>query len=307
MFVEAAPSLAGQVALELMRSADESARPVIDAALDAIGMLAGQVGDARRAVRPLAGFLSDPAGWLRSADALGNQPVKVQALFDALRPLLGLAGGPGDPIVLFTGVTLSVGAEGDAIRIEVAADSSAFAPPQGATGRLIGGVTAALVVGASGRPGAGTGRAPWPRRRRSGPASDPRVPVDNALSTSSCVPRPAPTSPCCRSPGWAAWPRRRRWRCRSCSTSLPRSTATSVTRSRRSATVSHCGPGPSTTDTSTGRRSARGRLNPVGKLTDALPSLLDAGLTALAQPLDGIVPQRGQRHRDQQRAQRRRR
>ena len=30
--------------------------------------------------------------------------------------------------------------------------------------------------------------------------------------------------------------------------------------------------------------------NPVGKLTDALPSLLDAGLTALAQPLDGIVP-----------------
>ncbi len=152
MFVEAAPSLAGQVALELMRSADESARPVIDAALDAIGMLAGQVGDARRAVRPLAGFLSDPAGWLRSADAIGNQPVKVQALFDALRPLLGLAGGPGDPIVLFTGVTLSVGAEGDAIRIEVAADSSAFAPPQGATGRLTGGVTAALVVGASGPP-----------------------------------------------------------------------------------------------------------------------------------------------------------
>ena len=48
MLVEAAPSLAGQVALELMRSADESARPVIDAALDAIGMLGGQAGDADR-------------------------------------------------------------------------------------------------------------------------------------------------------------------------------------------------------------------------------------------------------------------
>ncbi len=150
--VRAAPSLAGHVGLELMRHADESARPVIDAALDAFGMLAGVAGDVDRAIRPLAGFLSDPAGWLRSPGSIANQPVKAQALFDAMRPLLGLAGADGDPITFTPGVVVSVRADGDAIRLEASVDTGAFTPPAGATGRLVGGVTAALVIGSTGPP-----------------------------------------------------------------------------------------------------------------------------------------------------------
>ncbi len=152
LLAQAAPSLGGHVALELMRHADESARPLIDAALDALGMLSGVAGDTDRAIRPLAGFLSDPAGWLRSAESIATQPVKAQALLDALRPLLGLGGADGDPITFTAGVELSVRADGDAIRLAIDVDSTAFTSPAGATGRLVGGVTAAMVVGASGPP-----------------------------------------------------------------------------------------------------------------------------------------------------------
>ena len=74
MLAKAAPSLGGHVALEMMRRADDAARPLIDAVLDALGMLAGAAGDAERALRPLAGLLADPAGWLRSADSLAASP-----------------------------------------------------------------------------------------------------------------------------------------------------------------------------------------------------------------------------------------
>ena len=50
-----------------MRRADEEARPLIDAVLDALGMLSGVASDAERALRPLAGLLADPVAWLRSA------------------------------------------------------------------------------------------------------------------------------------------------------------------------------------------------------------------------------------------------
>jgi hypothetical protein len=146
----AAPSLAGQVGLEIMRYADESARPVIDAALDALGMLSGVAGDMERRIRPLAGFVSDPAGWLRSTGSIATQPVKAQALFDALRPLLGLAGSDGEPLAFAPGIALAVSAEGDALRLDVTVDSGAFTPPSGAAGRLVGGVTAALVIASSG-------------------------------------------------------------------------------------------------------------------------------------------------------------
>jgi hypothetical protein len=152
LIAKAAPSLGAHIALEVMRRADDAARPVIDAALDALGMLAGLAGDADRAIRPLAGFISDPAGWLRSAESIAAQPAKAQALFDALRPLLGIAGAPGDPISFVPGVALAVAADGPDVRIELSADSSAFTAPGGAEGRLVGGVTAALTIGATGPP-----------------------------------------------------------------------------------------------------------------------------------------------------------
>ena len=52
---KAAPSLGGHVALETMRRADDEARPVIDAVLDAFGVLGGSVSDADRAAPPAGG------------------------------------------------------------------------------------------------------------------------------------------------------------------------------------------------------------------------------------------------------------
>lgn len=75
-------SLGAHVALEVMRRADATARPAIDAALDALGLLAGVAGgDAERSLRPLAGLIADPAGLeLRSAGSLAANPGRSGAV-----------------------------------------------------------------------------------------------------------------------------------------------------------------------------------------------------------------------------------
>ena len=155
MLTTAAPSLAAHVALELMRRADDAARPVIDAVLDALGMLAGIAGDEERALRPLAGLLADPAGWLRSEGSVAASPLKIQHLFDALRPLLGVAGSPGDPLALATGVSLAVSAEGTGARLSLAVDPTLWTAAQGVTARLSAGVAASLGVSTNAAPSAG--------------------------------------------------------------------------------------------------------------------------------------------------------
>jgi hypothetical protein len=152
VLAQAAPSLAAHVALELMRRADDDARPLIDAVLDALGLLAGAASDAERALRPLAGLLADPAAWLRSAGSLAANPVKIQALFDALRPLMNLPGTPGSPLMIASGVTLSVAADAPGARLALSVDPTAWTPPGGGGARLSGAVGASLAVGSSGAP-----------------------------------------------------------------------------------------------------------------------------------------------------------
>lgn len=152
MLAQASPSLAAHVALELMRRADEEARPLIDAMLDALGLLAGAASDAERALRPLAGLIADPAAWLRSAGSLAANPLKIQALFDALRPLMGLAGAAGSPLPIAGGVSLAVSAEGAGARLSLVVDPSVWVAPGGGGARLAGGIGASLAVGPSGAP-----------------------------------------------------------------------------------------------------------------------------------------------------------
>ena len=131
-------------------------------------MLAGAASDAERALRPLAGLIADPVGWLRSAGSLAANPIKIQALFDALRPLMGLADPPGSPLPIAKGVSLAVSAEGSGARLTLAVDPSQWVAPDGGGARLAGGIGASLVVGAwrtgrrarsaPGLPGAATGR-----------------------------------------------------------------------------------------------------------------------------------------------------
>ena len=142
--VHVAPALLAEAALELLRRADETARPVIDAVLDAFGLL-GDDG-----VRLPAGLLRDPAGWLRHAGALGGQPARLVALLDALKPILGLTGGPGE-LVFAPGVTLSGHDAGGALELGAVVDTSQFtAPPAPPLGRLAAGLAASIRIPASG-------------------------------------------------------------------------------------------------------------------------------------------------------------
>lgn len=146
MLAHAAPGLGAQAALELMRRADESARPLIDALLDTLGFLNGVAGDARRSLRPLAGLLRDPLGWLGSADSLAAQPARIQSLIDAIRPLMGLDGAAGSALPLATGVSLVVNSESAGARLTLAVDPNLWSAPAGAGARLSGGIGASLLL-----------------------------------------------------------------------------------------------------------------------------------------------------------------
>ena len=148
--VDAAPSLGGHVALEILRGIDEELRPKVDAVLDAIGLLSGVASDTERRLRPLAGLIADPAGWLRSADSLAGSPARLQALLDALRPLVGMAGNAGDPWPIADGVTLAVTSHGAGARFGLTVDAAQWAPAGGAD--VGGGLTASLTVGPTGPP-----------------------------------------------------------------------------------------------------------------------------------------------------------
>lgn len=152
MLAQAAPGLGAQAALELLRGADETARSVIDALLDALGFLGGVAGDARRSLRPLAGLLRDPVGWLSSAGSLAASPVKLQSLFDALRPLMDLPGAAGEALPLANGVTLAVTGEGAGARLALSVDPGAWVAPAGVAARLAVGITASLGILPSGPP-----------------------------------------------------------------------------------------------------------------------------------------------------------
>jgi large repetitive protein len=146
LMAQTAPGFVAQAALELLRGADEAARPVVDAVLDALGLLGGAAGDAQRALRPLHGLVRDPAGWLRSARSLAASPARIQALFDSLRPLLGVGGAAGSPLPLVGGVTLAVSPSGTGARLALSVDPTAWGAPAGATGRLALGLAATLDV-----------------------------------------------------------------------------------------------------------------------------------------------------------------
>ena len=152
---KAALGLGGQVTLEAMRLGDETAKPIIDGLLDALGLLNGSPGDADRSIRPLVSLLADPSGWLTTPGSLAASPAKIQGLFDALRPLFGVAGAAGSPIQFASGVTLGVSADAPGARLSLAIDPSSWSQPAGIAARLTSGLVATLSVKPAGPPTVG--------------------------------------------------------------------------------------------------------------------------------------------------------
>ena len=158
---------------ENLRGLDATAQPVIDAVLSLVGLLAPANASGQRRVRLPLGLLTDPAGWLAHADALGLvsggfDPARLIGLIDALKPLVGLP-GPAGVWQITPGLQLQVQAEGSAARLALAIDSRAMSLPPSAAARLAFGGSVNLLLPASGAlrpglalhlglPGAGEGR-----------------------------------------------------------------------------------------------------------------------------------------------------
>ena len=61
-----------RLGLDYLRELDVTAKPIIDAALDALGLLSGSLGDEVRSARVPLAFLSDPAAYFVSPAAFGG-------------------------------------------------------------------------------------------------------------------------------------------------------------------------------------------------------------------------------------------
>jgi large repetitive protein len=146
-----APAELGRVGLEYLRRLDESVRPLADAALDALGLLAATPDqDGIRPVRLPLGLITDPLGWLSHAGALGAaggglDPVKAAALLDALKPVIGVTGDPGT-WQISDGVSIRADAQDGHVRLALALDSAGLTPIPPTDERLVVSLTAALVL-----------------------------------------------------------------------------------------------------------------------------------------------------------------
>ena len=139
VLVRLIPSQGMAMGLEYLRALDDAARPIVDAALDAIGLLAPPVAGQRRVLLPL-GLLRDPVGWFQHESAFGSasgfSAPRVIALLDALKPIIGLTGNPGE-WNLSTGVTVVADTKDGNLRLGVRVDTSSLAPIATAAGRLV--------------------------------------------------------------------------------------------------------------------------------------------------------------------------
>ncbi len=133
------PAECARLGLEYLRSLDDTAKPIIDAALDSIGLLAPAVTGERAVLLPV-GLFHDPAGWFAHNSAFGGaggySAPRVVALLDALKPILGVAGNPGE-WTLGTGVTALADSDSGNLRLGLQLDTSLLAPIAAAPGRLV--------------------------------------------------------------------------------------------------------------------------------------------------------------------------
>ena len=285
----AVPADLGRRSLEYLRSLDPGVAPVIDAALDALGLLGGAASDAARAVRLPIGLLTEPVRWLSHPGAAGGpagfDPAKVTALLDALKPILGLP--PDRPGIwrLAPGVTVGADGHDGRLRLTLGVDTADFSTP------LVCALTLGLLVGADRPPRPSVdlvlARAPQPSGPARASTAAPSTSRSGTASRRSCARRPAPTSRSSRTrPAWARSRRRPRTPCRWSSTRWPRrpattwgarrarSSARSVTRWRcararrpRRSPTTRCRPGRPTPPGGSprGSRSSRSRRSPTSR------------------------------------------
>ena len=148
------PAECARLGLEYLRSLDDTAKPIIDVALDSIGLLGPAVRGQRSVLFPL-GLFHDPAGWFAHDSVFGGSggyiAPRVMALLDALKPILGVAGNPGE-WNLANGVTVLADSDNGNLRLGLQVDTTVFTPIGGAPGRLVSTGTFHLTLAPKGSP-----------------------------------------------------------------------------------------------------------------------------------------------------------
>jgi hypothetical protein len=133
------PAECARLGLEYLRSLDDTAKPIIDVALDSMGLLGPAVRGQRSVLFPL-GLFHDPAGWFAHESVFGGSDgyiaPRVVALLDALKPILGVAGNPGE-WNLANGVTVLADSDNGNLRLGLQVDTTVLTPIDGAPGRLV--------------------------------------------------------------------------------------------------------------------------------------------------------------------------
>jgi hypothetical protein len=142
------PAEIGRIGLGYLRDLDADARTIIDAALDAIGLLGPAAADGTRRVLSPAGLVADPVSWFASSGSLGDSGAlsapKVIAFLDALKPILDVAGAPGT-WQLSTGVAIRAGTRNGHLELAADLDTGALTPIDAGT-RLVVTLTAGLTL-----------------------------------------------------------------------------------------------------------------------------------------------------------------
>ena len=149
------PSEIGRLGLDYLRGLDPSVTPIVDAALDAIGLLgAADVDGARKVLSP-AGLITDPVGWFSHPDAFGGSGAfdasKVVAFLEAMKPILGIPDDADDLNAhgrwkLSDDVYISASSRDGQLALTVDVDSGGLEPIPTAAGRLSLQVTAGLLI-----------------------------------------------------------------------------------------------------------------------------------------------------------------
>jgi len=129
------PTQLGRIGLGYLRELDRTVAPIVDAALDAIGLLGSEGSDGRRAVLSPAGLVADPVGWFTDPASFGGpgaslSAAKVVAFMDALKPIVGIADDPDHPggWLLDTGIGIHAGTRDGNLELALTVDTARFAP-----------------------------------------------------------------------------------------------------------------------------------------------------------------------------------
>jgi hypothetical protein len=154
----AVPAEALRVVLEGLRTVDTGIATALTDLASALGMLAPGDGSGNRAIAAPLRLFDDPGGWFAQAGVLAAaaggpfDPERVIDLLEALKPFVGLDGTPRGSWPIADGLQVTAGASASGPVVSLAVDATSWLAGDAGRAPFAAGLTASLVLAASGTP-----------------------------------------------------------------------------------------------------------------------------------------------------------